>query len=437
MKRKSFSDKFICDLLNILPSPYISPAAQTGSPVHICNTLLNLHIGGPQHQCLLLGKYLHNNPFTFSVCSEELHLGWDAGLDNAYERQGISVTRLQLQWGALFSQQLSVEQRALFRFIPYHVALRELILALAFFFDREQPDILCSWHPIILPPMDAAIWAALLAGVPRIVLRFNSLTPEIYAPYRKSPSWLRAQFRLFASVPRIHMLCNSRAGARALEQWMGIGAGRISVISNAIDTAVVACAKPEAVAAFRAEVGADPGTPLVAGVFRLVPEKNGRDFIAVLRLLRERLPNLRIVHAGPGPLADVFRNALDNAGLLSSTTLLGGTLNIPLVLQSSQALLCTSKLEGLANIWLEAMFYGCPPVVMDVGGAKDAIEHGISGFVHPPGDIEGMCISLYELLHDVDLAAAMAEAGRKRVLRYFTAESSAQHARNFFQYILR
>ena len=48
-------------------------------------------------------------------------------------------------------------------------------------------------------------------------------------------------------------------------------------------------------------------------------------------------------------------------------------------------LLLTSRAEGVPNVLLEAQWVGTPVVTTDVGGAKEAIEPGITGWTCASG----------------------------------------------------
>lgn len=56
-----------------------------------------------------------------------------------------------------------------------------------------------------------------------------------------------------------------------------------------------------------------------------------------------------------------------------------------------------SEYEGTSLSMLEAMSYGCVPVVTDVSGAREFIEEGKNGYICDVGDIEGIAKCVAEL----------------------------------------
>jgi phosphatidyl-myo-inositol dimannoside synthase len=71
--------------------------------------------------------------------------------------------------------------------------------------------------------------------------------------------------------------------------------------------------------------------------------------------------------------------------------------------------------EGLGIVYLEAAATGLPVVAGDSGGAPDAVDPGVTGYVVPGGRFSSAAVAdtLSSLLLDRDRAAAMGRAGRR------------------------
>jgi glycosyltransferase involved in cell wall biosynthesis len=70
---------------------------------------------------------------------------------------------------------------------------------------------------------------------------------------------------------------------------------------------------------------------------------------------------------------------------------------------SSDISILFSEFEGLSLSMLESMGRGCVPIVTDVSGSRETIEHGQNGFIVPVGDVAAMA----QIIADLD-----AERGR-------------------------
>jgi glycosyltransferase involved in cell wall biosynthesis len=61
-----------------------------------------------------------------------------------------------------------------------------------------------------------------------------------------------------------------------------------------------------------------------------------------------------------------------------------------------------------------------PVVASNVGGLPEVVEHEVTGFLHAPGDLDGMAASAVSLLTEPTLHRRIATAGRERVCQRFS-----------------
>ena len=92
------------------------------------------------------------------------------------------------------------------------------------------------------------------------------------------------------------------------------------------------------------------------------------------------------------------------------------------LLRESAIFLFPSYHEGMPMAVLEAMAYGMAIVTTRVGGIPKLIEHEISGFLHEPGDVEGMADSLARLLSDEEKRKKMGMAARQKAVQCYSME---------------
>ena len=77
--------------------------------------------------------------------------------------------------------------------------------------------------------------------------------------------------------------------------------------------------------------------------------------------------------------------------------------------------------EAFPRAVIEAMAMGRPVVATDVGGTREAIVEGVTGFVVSPGDAEALADRIGRLAGNEAMRAAMGQAARRR------AEECVQH----------
>ena len=79
------------------------------------------------------------------------------------------------------------------------------------------------------------------------------------------------------------------------------------------------------------------------------------------------------------------------------------------------ALLLTSRSEGFGRVLVEAASQGTPAVSTSLSGPRDVVINGVTGFLHEPGDIDGLTRSVSTLLSQPQRAALMGARARELV----------------------
>ncbi|GAB4345913.1 MAG: glycosyltransferase [Candidatus Abyssubacteria bacterium] len=164
------------------------------------------------------------------------------------------------------------------------------------------------------------------------------------------------------------------------------------------------------------------GRVAVASVGRLSPEKNFSTLLYAAKQAAEGIPECRFLIAGDGPQRDELWHLAKELGLGERVIFLGHTENVSQLLAESRVFVLSSLTEGLSMSVIEAMAAGAPVVVTDVGGNREIVVDGETGFLVPPRDPEALANKVCLLLRDKALAKQMGENGRKRVESLFSQE---------------
>jgi glycosyltransferase involved in cell wall biosynthesis len=156
-----------------------------------------------------------------------------------------------------------------------------------------------------------------------------------------------------------------------------------------------------------AEVGAEahPLEVLYAG--RLSPEKGVLELVEAAR-------GLNLVVAGDGPLRPRVPGA---RGFLPHDEL-------HRLYARAAVVACPSRREGFGVACLEAMAHGRPVVATGVGGLRDLVVDGETGFVVPPRDPQALRSAIDRLLGDLELRRRLGAAGRRRAQERFSRQAS-------------
>ena len=117
-----------------------------------------------------------------------------------------------------------------------------------------------------------------------------------------------------------------------------------------------------------------------------------------------------------------FATALVTLTAVAPIHSLGAQEEVVPLLSIADLFLLPSAQESFGLAALEAMACEVQVVASRVGGLPEVIEHGISGFLHPPDDIAGMAASGVMLLRDREKHRSIAQAACARVRQEFCAE---------------
>ena len=207
----------------------------------------------------------------------------------------------------------------------------------------------------------------------------------------------------------------------------------IEVIPNFLDCQVHRRLADDALAA-RYRRG-DPSTKLVVHVSNFRPVKRGEAVVEIFRRIRERVP-ARLLLVGDGPELAATCRAARQAGLEPDVEPLGEQELVVPILSVADLFLLPSAQESFGLAALEAMACQVPVVASDVGGLPEVIEHGVTGYLHPPDDLSGMAESAVTLLTDDARHEQIAAAGWATVQQRFCADEVVPRYEAFYRDVL-
>ncbi|MEN6586463.1 MAG: glycosyltransferase [Sulfuricella sp.] len=176
---------------------------------------------------------------------------------------------------------------------------------------------------------------------------------------------------------------------RQLALALGIPEISTQVVGNGVDTV-----KFHAVdqASARAGLGLSPDAQVLISVGGLVERKGFHRVIDCLPALLESHPELHyLIVGGPSPEGDMgvqLRAQVAESGLEKQVTFTGPLASEALknVLSAADVFVLSTRNEGWANVFLEAMACGLPVVTTDVGGNAEVVCKPELGAIVPFGD---------------------------------------------------
>jgi colanic acid/amylovoran biosynthesis glycosyltransferase len=159
-------------------------------------------------------------------------------------------------------------------------------------------------------------------------------------------------------------------------------------------------------------------------IARLVPKKGIDDALRAVAAVRTRVPDVQFTIIGDGPLRDALESQAQALGIASHVRF-AGWLTAPDVIaraRTADVILAPSvtapdgDAEGTPVAILEAQALGVPVVATRHAGIPEVVEDGVTAFLAPEHDVDGLAAAIISL-SDPALRARMGEAGRAFVER--------------------
>ncbi|MGB9911150.1 MAG: glycosyltransferase family 4 protein [Microgenomates group bacterium] len=146
------------------------------------------------------------------------------------------------------------------------------------------------------------------------------------------------------------------------------------------------------------------------------------DFLNVSKEVIKKYNNIKFLLIGEGELFNKF-NILIRKEKIEEFFILLGYQKYPFpFLKFFDILFYPNKVGGISMVLLEAMAMGIPVVARDIGGNRELVVHGKTGYLFKDETPEELANIIIGLLKDEKKRKAMGKAAQERVKKYFNEE---------------
>jgi L-malate glycosyltransferase len=244
--------------------------------------------------------------------------------------------------------------------------------------------------------------------------------------------------RVFAILcARTRMIAVSRAVA---ENFGGAFSGlknRITVILNAIDMERF---QPDQIACEQVcdELKLGQRQPVIGIVGQLTPRKGQLELIrAFAKVVEESSKAVLLVVGAPlfnrdHEYEQLLKDTACRVGISEQVRLLGARNDVAAVMQALDLLVVNSAAEPFGLVALEAMASGTPVLAAACDGLTEIVEHGVDGWLVPPGDEAALVAAILDLCRAPELCARLAESGKKKVAARFLVDRYLIELESFY-----
>lgn len=375
--------------------------------IRVLNVLYDERVGGPQRRVLQVAQRLATSGF-------ETHVVMPKGdpLFSSLLREA-SIPFYELDLVRLRDTLLpTAHLRYAARFWPNLKKLRDII-------RQYDIDIV---HTNGLMHMQAAL-AARLEGVPLVWHLNDTLTPPIISTiFPAIVSRWAAGVAVAAEAVGQHCFRNGRLPRE-----------RMHILYAPVDTELFV---PGADGTrIRSELGIPPEVPVVGVVANLSPVKGIEYLLEAAPMIKKRYPDTRFLIVGEmlETRWDYWRRLLrrrNALGLTEDFVIAGRRSEMPAVYGAMNVFVQASLAEACPMAVMEASASGLAVVATDVGGTRELVENGVSGWLVEPRNPFQIAEAVLRLLDSQDNAKRMGKAGAERMRRRFSLDACVEaHAR--------
>lgn len=177
------------------------------------------------------------------------------------------------------------------------------------------------------------------------------------------------------------------------------------------------------------------GEALLIHVSNFRPVKRVTAIVEIFARVR-RVQPARLVLVGDGPDAGAAQRVARQLGVADDVLFLGEQDALVPLLSAADVFLLASSQESFGLAALEAMACGVPVVATAVGGVPEVVEHGVSGFLHPQDDLDGMAGSVLALLGDTGLLRRIGDGARQAAHERYCEEMVVPQYETYYQDLL-
>lgn len=170
-------------------------------------------------------------------------------------------------------------------------------------------------------------------------------------------------------------------------------------------------------------------------VGRLTPAKCQVLLVQACARLRDLGESFHLTMVGTGPDLGRVEQAIHTLGMQQHITLTGALTQVQVREQLALAdvFVLPSLAEGIPVVLMEAMSSGVPCVTTPVNGIPELIQHGRTGLLAVPGDLESLVEQLRDIIGDRGLQHRLAIAARQKIEDDFDLDKNVRKLGKIFE----
>lgn len=160
--------------------------------------------------------------------------------------------------------------------------------------------------------------------------------------------------------------------------------------------------------------------------------KDQRTLIDAAVLCRDRIPEVKVLLAGNGPLESTLREQVSENHAEGYIRLLGYRTDLERVVPAADVIVSCSHREGLGLNLIEGMLCGKTVIAVENRGHRELVEDGVTGYLIPAGDSRALAEVLVKL-YKSGARQRLGQAGYEKA-RLYTDQNVKRELKELYGY---
>ncbi|WP_026591899.1 glycosyltransferase family 4 protein [Bacillus sp. UNC437CL72CviS29] len=186
----------------------------------------------------------------------------------------------------------------------------------------------------------------------------------------------------------------------------------------------------------RSEMGYKPNDFLMFYAAEFNKNKNQQFLIRSLALIKDIVPNAKLLLAGNGPLLEDCKDLAKQIGVYEMVDFLGYRNDIPKFLPACDIAVASSLREGLPVNIMEAMACGLPIIASENRGHLELVEDEVNGHIISNQDAQVFALKVVEMSKSKELLVKMGIESKRKVHKYSIIQVKSELSSIYGKYIL-
>lgn len=218
----------------------------------------------------------------------------------------------------------------------------------------------------------------------------------------------------------------------------GLNFRKIKAIQNSIDEKYFCPLTGDYIRKSKSQFGIKENEYIVGYVGSVTTEKGINEFLEVDSSMSKKMGNIRFILVGSGSALKKSKEFIREKGLEKKFIFTGFQEDIRLTLGTFDVFLFpTRHYETTPLALMEAMAMGIPVVARDIGGNRELVIHGKTGYLFKDETPEELADIIIGLLKDEKKRKAMSKMARERIVKHFNMKKWVTELHSVFEEVVK